>query len=90
MFELLEYLRDDAQHQKIPIVAGIVGPTKLSEFAIAGLSHAVKIFGVSVFVNLNDFPDDDAGNGRLRLIVDALILPDEHLSVLRSARGPAS
>jgi hypothetical protein len=93
MFELLEYLRGDAKHKNIPIIAGIVGPTRLSEFAIAGLSHAVKIFGVSVFVNLNDFPDDDTGNGRLRVIVDALILPDAHLAqvkgVLRASNGSA-
>jgi hypothetical protein len=94
MFELLEYLRGDAEHKEIPIVAGIVGPTKLGEFAIAGLSHAVKIFGASVFVNLNDFPDDDAGNGRLRVIVDALILPDKDLAqvkdVLRASNGARS
>jgi hypothetical protein len=91
---LFEYLRGNAVHKQIPIVAGIVGPTKLGEFAIAGLNHAVKIFGASVFVNLNDFPDDDVGNERLRVIVDALILPDKDLAqvkdVLRASNGARS
>jgi hypothetical protein len=32
-----------------------------------------------VFINLNDFSDDDTQNARLRIIVDALLLPSEKI-----------
>lgn len=75
MFDLIELIRQDVERKKIPIVAAIVAPTNLSKESIAGLSHSVKIFGASLFVNLNDFPDDEVGNARVRLIVDTVILP---------------
>jgi hypothetical protein len=75
MFDLIELIRQDVERRKIPIVAAIVAPTNLAKESIAGLSHSVKIFGASLFVNLNDFPDDAVGNARVRLIVDAVILP---------------
>jgi hypothetical protein len=77
MFDLIDLIRKDVAEKKIPIVAAIVTPTKLSKTAIAGLSHSVKLFGATLFVNLNDFPDDAMGNARVRLIVDAVILPPE-------------
>jgi hypothetical protein len=77
MFDLLDYVRKDAEHKKIPIVAAIVAPTTMSAETIAGLKHTTKIFGASVFVNVNDFPDDDTENARIRLIVEALLLPPE-------------
>jgi hypothetical protein len=85
MFDLLDYLRGHTEHKKIPIIAGVIGPTKLSQIALAGLEHTVKLLGASVFVNLNDFRDDETGNGRLRVIVDALILPDKDLAKVESA-----
>lgn len=75
MFDLIELIRKDVVQKKIPIVAAIVTPTNLTQDSIAGLSHSVKIFGASLFVNLNDFPDDVIGNARVRLIVDTVILP---------------
>jgi hypothetical protein len=75
MFDLIELVRGEVEKNKIPIVAAIITPTSLSRDAIAGLSHAVKIFGASLFLNLNDFPDDVAGNARVRLIVETVILP---------------
>ena len=77
MFDLLDYVRKDAHHKKIPIVAAIVAPTSMSAATIAGLEHTTKVFGASVFVNLNDLPDDDTENARIRLIVEALLLPPE-------------
>jgi hypothetical protein len=59
--------------------------TTLSREAIAGLSHSVEIFGASIFVNLNDFPDRAAGNARVRLIVDTLILPPDIVEGLAPA-----
>jgi hypothetical protein len=78
MFDLIELIRGEVDRKKkIAIVAAIITPTTLSKEAIAGLSHSVKIFGASLFVNLNDFPDDAVGNARVRLIVDTVILPPE-------------
>ena len=75
MFDLIELIRREAARTNIPILAAIITPTTLSQTAIAGLSHSVKIFGASIFVNLNDFPDNAAGNARVRLIVDSLTFP---------------
>lgn len=83
MFDLLEYIRIHAEHKKLPIVAAIVGTTRMSKTTVDGLAHTTKIFGASVFVNLNDFADDETGNGRLRIIVDALIVPPEVIPGLR-------
>lgn len=85
MFDLLEYIRQDVEHQKIPIVAAIVGASTLSAISVAGLAHSVKIYGASVFINLNDFSDDDIENARLRIVVDALILPADKVSEIQRA-----
>ena len=77
MFDLLDYLRKDARHKKIPIVAAIIAPTAMSLETMRGLEHTTKIFGASVFVNLNDFADADTENARIRIIVDAMLLPPE-------------
>jgi hypothetical protein len=44
--------------------------------AIEGLDHAVKAMLANAFLNLSKFPDDREGNGRLRRIIDYLILID--------------
>src|SRR5688572_12494521 len=56
MFDLLDYIRKDARHRKIPIVAAVVGATTMSEETVSGLAHTTKIFGASLFINLNDLP----------------------------------
>lgn len=84
MFDLLEHIRQVAGHKRIPIVAAIIAPTRMSRSTVDGLAHATKIFGASVFINLNDFPDDDTQNARLRIIVDALILPSEKVPPIAS------
>jgi CheY-like chemotaxis protein len=81
MFDLLDYLRKDAQHKKIPIVAAIVAPTSMTAETVGGLAHTTKIFGARVFVNLNDFSDDEVDNTRIRIIVEAIILPADHVPV---------
>lgn len=77
MFDFLEHIRSDARHRNIPIVTAIVAPTGMSSATVSGLAHTTKIFGASVFVNFNDFSDDQTENTRLRIIVDALLLPAE-------------
>jgi hypothetical protein len=77
MFDLLDYIQHDAKHRKIPIVAAVVAASSMGPETMRGLTYATKIFGASVFVNLNDFADDRTENARIRIIVDALLLPPE-------------
>lgn len=91
MFDLIDVVRNELAEKKIPIVAAIIAPTKLGAQAIQGLGHSVKVFGASLFVNLNDFPDDAVGNARMRVIVDACIAPPEvvkELAPLPLSRPP--
>lgn len=88
MFDLLEYIRRDAEHKKIPIVAAVVAKTSFSSETIRGLAHTTKIFGASVFINLNDFANNDAENMRIRLIVDALLLPAQIVPVIAEKLSP--
>jgi hypothetical protein len=89
MFELLAFIRRHVEHKKIPIVAAIIVPTKMSDETIKGLGHATKVYGASVFVNLNDFADDEISNQRVRLIVDALIVPPEVIPKVQEILGGA-
>lgn len=77
MFDLLDYIRKHAEHRRIPIVAAIVAKKRMSAETVRGLAYATKIFGATVFVNLNDFEDDEIENSRVRIIVEALLLPPE-------------
>ena len=79
MFDLLGYVQMHAKHRKIPIVAAIIAPTRMTEDTVRGLAHAAKVFGASMFINLNDFDDEETQNARLRVIVDALIAPAERI-----------
>jgi len=83
MFDLLGYIQADAKHRGIPIVAAIIVPTRMTEETVRGLAHATQIFGASVFINLNDFVDEHTQNARLRIIVDALIAPAEHIPAVK-------
>ena|SRR5688572_23030407 len=82
MYEFLDYLRTHVHRQRIPVVAAIVMPTNLSAVAIQGMDLSTKLYGASVFVNFNEFQDDDIGNSRLRLIVEALIIPEDVMPVV--------
>lgn len=80
MFDFLDYLRQHAQHHKIPIAAAIVIPTRMELDSIKGMAHATKIYGASLFVNLNDFPDEPVSNQRVRLIIETLGAPPEAIA----------
>ena len=90
MFDLLEYIRKNVEHRKIPVVAAIVGVSTMSPSTVTGLAHATKVFGASVFINLNDFADNDKENARLRLVVEALVLPPDVVPVIVEAIAPRS
>lgn len=77
MFDLLDYLRKHVAHRKIPIAAAVVIPTTMSPETVNGLGHTTKIYGASLFVNLNDFPDEPLENRRVRLIIETLGAPRE-------------
>jgi hypothetical protein len=87
MFDLLDYIRQNAERRKIPIVAAIIGVTAMSKQTVAGLAHTTKIFGASVFVNLNDFADDETENTRLRLIINALLVLPSVVPVIAKKLG---
>jgi len=76
MFELLRQVRTIKMNSLTPVVCVLAGPSVLSDVAIEGLDHAVKAMLANAFLNLNKFPDDERGNGRVRRIVDYLILID--------------
>jgi PleD family two-component response regulator len=80
MFSLLGDIRAHAQYRKVPIlcVLGYKG-RMLTEVAIEGLDHAVKAMLANGFLNLEQIPDDDDGNARVRRIIDYLILIDGDL-----------
>ena len=99
MFSLLGDIRAHAAYRKVPIlcVLGHKGRV-LSDVAIEGLDHAVKAMTANGFLNLENIPDDDDGNGnaRIRRIVDYLILIDGDLQQVaatwsaRTTRGTAA
>ena len=76
MFELLRVVRTFKQNALTPVACMLTGESDLSPVAIEGLDHAVKAMLANAFLNLNKFPDNDAGNARVRRIVDYLILID--------------
>ena len=80
MFSLLGDIRAHAAYRKVPIlcVLGHKGRV-LSDVAIEGLDHAVKAMTANGFLNLENIPDDEDGNARIRRIVDYLILIDGDL-----------
>ena len=88
--DLLDHIRNNFGHRKIPVVAAIVGVTAMQPSTVAGLAHATKVFGASVFINLNDFADNDKENARLRLLVEALVLPPDIVPVIVEAISPRS
>lgn len=82
MFALLGHIRAHSRYRKVPILCLLDERGRLSEVAVEGLDHAVKAMTANGFLDLQRFPDDDAGNGRIRRIVDYLILIDGDLQAI--------
>lgn len=76
MFELLRLVRTYRTNELTPVVCMLTAESRLSDVAIEGLDHAVKAMLANAFLNLNKFPDNEAGNARVRRIIDYLILID--------------
>jgi CheY-like chemotaxis protein len=79
MFELLRLVRTYEANKLTPVACMLTTTSRLSDLAIEGLDHAVKAMLANAFLNLNKFPDDAAGNARVRRIIDYLILIDGDL-----------
>ena len=76
MFELLERLRSGEKHPRVPIVCALTARHDLSRVLVKGLDHAVKALMANAFLDLDNYSEDEKGNGRLRRIIDYLILID--------------
>ena len=76
MFEVLRLVRILDPNRTTPVVCVLPASSGMSEVSIEGLDHAVKAMLANAFLNFDHFPDDEAGNGRVRRIVDYLILVD--------------
>ncbi len=76
----VERAKAEMQRQEFAmIILGVNFTSRLSDVAIEGLDHAVKAMLANAFLNLNRFRDDEAGNARVRRIIDYLILIDGDL-----------
>ena len=76
MFELLRVVRTYKMNALTPVVCMLTGESNLSAVAIEGLDHAVRAMLANAFLNLKKFRENDEGNGRVRRIIDYLILID--------------
>lgn len=81
MFELLHHVRTNRQDHRVPVVCilGVRHTIPMSKVMIEGLNYAVKALTANAFLDLAQMPDDEAGNARLRRIIDYLILIDGDL-----------
>jgi len=88
MFSLLGDIRAHSGYRKVPVlcVLGSRGRA-ITEIAVEGLDHAVKAMRANGFLDLHHFGDDDEGNGRIRRIVDYLILIDGDLQHIARTTG---
>jgi PleD family two-component response regulator len=83
MFSLLGDIRAHARYRKVPILCVLGSRGRyLGDVAIEGLDHAVKAMMANGLLNIENISDDEAGNARIRRIVDYLILLDGELQQL--------
>lgn len=78
MFELLHHVRINRQDSAVPLVC-VLGARRMSKVLVEGLNYAVKAMAANAFLDLAKMPDDEAGNARVRRIIDYLILIDGDL-----------
>jgi hypothetical protein len=91
MFSLLADIRAHAMYRKVPVLCVLSTPSKvITGVAIEGLDHAVKAMMANGFLNLANIADDEAGNARIRRIIDYLILIDGDLQHIARAAGDSA
>jgi PleD family two-component response regulator len=76
MFELLAYARAQERHHIVPVLCVLGSSRRLTAMAVEAIDRAAKAMLANAFLWLEKFPDDAAGNARIRRIVDYLILID--------------
>ena len=76
MFDLLGHIRADASCRSVPVLCVLGSRGRMSDVAVQAIDRAAKALMANAFVSLEKFADNDAGNARLRRIVDYLILID--------------
>ena len=81
MFDLLHHIRINRRDAAVPIVCvlGARGTLPMSKVVVEGMNYAVKAMTANAFLDFAKMPDDEAGNARLRKIIDYLILIDGEL-----------
>ena len=81
MFELLHHVRINRKDSNVPIVCvlGAHRERRMSKVLVESLNYAVKALTANAFLDFAKMPDDEAGNARLRRIIDYLILIDGEL-----------
>ena len=81
MFDLLHHVRINRQDAAVPIVCilGVHGAVPLSKVLIQSLNYAVKAMTANAFLDFAKMRDDEAGNARLRRIIEYLFLIDGEL-----------
>ena len=81
MFELLHHVRINRQDANVPIACILGGKRerRMSKVLVESLNYAVRAMTANAFLDFARMPDDEAGNARLRKIIDYLILIDGEL-----------
>lgn len=70
---LLDHLRRQTR-LSTPVVCVIGIRGRLSDAALKAFEQAATALGASAVLDMEDFPDDERGNERLRRVVDRVIL----------------
>jgi PleD family two-component response regulator len=76
MFELLAYVRAQERHHVVPVLCVLGSSRRLTAMAVEAIDRAAKAMLANAFLWLEKFPDDEAGDARIRRIADYLILID--------------
>jgi hypothetical protein len=88
MFTLLSDIRHHSKYQHTPVLV-VLSQLRypVSDVLVEGLDHAVKAMSANGLLRLEHFPDDEEGNGRIRRVVDYLILIDGDLHHVAQETG---
>lgn len=88
MFTLLGDIRHHTKYRNTPVLV-ILSQQKypVTDVLLEGLDHAIKAVGGNGFLKFDQFPDDEAGNARIRRVVDYLILIDGDLHHVAQQAG---
>lgn len=74
LFDLLRYLKGSESHAHVSVLCyrGTTGAETRTKLTVQAVGIACRALGASGFLDLFEFPDEEAGNGALR--VDQLLV----------------